>query len=226
MLVRLDHPAGLGCRDRPPGLPGHAQDDERDRKPDDRITDLRAERNDDRARDHAERDEAIDASVVAVRDHGRARQALARAESHLGRDLIAEEADYAGGSQHPQMRELLRMDEPLDRRVQRHAGRDEDRQHDGQAGELLAAEAAQEERDAERHGREGVTEVVNQVGDQRDRAREEEDRRLRAGGEPENRQAERDGLDALPGAHDRPIDEPVRVGGLAVIVMFTRLDRL
>ena len=62
------------------------------------------------------------------------------------------------------------MDEPQDRLVEGDAGRDEDREHDGEAGDLLAAGAAQEERDPERHRGQRVAEVVDQIGEQRDRA--------------------------------------------------------
>jgi hypothetical protein len=41
---RLDHFAGLGGGDGSPGLPGDAEDDERDRQADERVSDLFAER--------------------------------------------------------------------------------------------------------------------------------------------------------------------------------------
>ena len=121
--------------------------------------------------------------MVAVGDHGRAREASARAEADLCGDLVADKADHSGGGKDPEVREVLWVDEALDRLVERHAGRDEDREHDGEPGELLAAERAQEERDPEWHRGEGVTEVVDQVREKRDRAREQEDRHLRPGRE-------------------------------------------
>ena len=51
----------------------------------------------------------------------RAREALAGAEAYLGGDLVADKADHSGGGQHPQVREVLRVDEALDRLVERHA---------------------------------------------------------------------------------------------------------
>ena len=78
------------------------------------------------------------------------------------------------------------MDEALDRLVEGDAGGDEDREHDGEPGELLAAEGAQEERDPERHRGQRVAEVVDQVGEQRDRAGEDEDRGLRGAVSREN----------------------------------------
>ena len=61
-----------------PGVPGDLQDHERDPEPDQRVGALEPERDDDRARDDTERDEAVGARVVAVGDQGRARRAAAR----------------------------------------------------------------------------------------------------------------------------------------------------
>jgi hypothetical protein len=58
---------------------------------------------------------------------------------------------------------------------------------------------------------------VDQVGEQRDRAGEGEDRGLDAGGQPEDGQARCDGLDAGARADDRRVDEPVRVPMLSVV---------
>jgi hypothetical protein len=63
----------------------------------------------------------------------------------------------------------------LSRLEERDAGRDEDREHDGEAGELLAAYRAEEEGDPERYRGERITDVVDQVGEERDRAGEDED---------------------------------------------------
>jgi hypothetical protein len=57
-------------------------------------------------------------------------------------------------------------------------GRDEDREHDRQAGELLAAEAAHEESDPQWHRGQRVTNIVDHIGEQRDRTREHKDRHL------------------------------------------------
>ena len=92
------------------------------------------------------------------------------------------------------MRQILRVDEAHDRHVERHAGRDEDREDNGQPSESFAAHAPEVERDAERYRRQGVTEVVDQVGEKCDRAGEREDRKLRSGSDPEDDQADRDGF--------------------------------
>jgi hypothetical protein len=62
--------------------------------------DLGTKRDDDRAGHHAQRDKAVDAGAVAVRHHGRAGGTFPGAKSHLRGDLIAEEADDAGGRQY------------------------------------------------------------------------------------------------------------------------------
>ena len=103
------------------------------------------------------------------------------------------------------------MQEALDGLVQRHARRDEDREYDRKTGDLLAPEAAEEERNAEGDGGERVAEVVDQVGEQRDRVREEDDYELRDGGEAEDREAERDRFDTLARANDGAVDETVGV---------------
>jgi hypothetical protein len=76
------------------------------------------------------------------------------------------------------MRELFRMDEALDRLVERNAGRDEDGKHDGVPGPSLSALAAQEEGDADRYRGEGIAGVVNQVREERYRAGEHENHGL------------------------------------------------
>jgi hypothetical protein len=60
---------------------------------------------------------------------------------------------------------------------------------------------------------------VDQVGEERDRASECEDGELRAGGEAEDGEADRDRPDAGAGANDRAVDESVRVPVLAVSVL-------
>ena len=220
----LDEFAWLGGGDGAPGVPGDLEDHECDRESDQRVGDWCAEADGDGAGDDAEGDVAVGAGVVAVGDQGGAGESAAAAESDLGGELVAEEADQAGGGEHPEVRQVLRVDEAEDRFVERDAGGDEDGEHDGEAGELLGAEGAQVEGDPERDGGERVAEVVDQVGEQRDRAGEGKDRDLRACGESEDGEADRDGLDAGAGADDRAVDETVRVAVLAMFV--SALDQL
>ncbi len=109
------------------------------------------------------------------------------------------------------MRQVLGVNEALDRLVERDARGYEDRRDDRETGELLGAEAAQRERDAERNRRERVSDVVDQVGKEGDRAGEEEDAELRQSGDPEDAEADGDCLDSFVRANDRAVDEAMRV---------------
>ena len=63
------------------------------------------------------------------------------------------------------------MDEPLDRLTKSDERADEDREHDREPGPPLTARAPEVEGDPERHRGERVSEVVDQVGEQRDAQR-------------------------------------------------------
>ena len=84
--------------------------------------------------------------------------------------------------------------------------------------DLLGAEGAEVERDPDRDRRRGVAEVVHEVGEKRDRPRRGEDRRLHESSSAENREADENGADAGARAHDRAIDEAMRVTVLTVVV--------
>ena len=84
-----------------PRLPGDAEDDERDQEADDRVRDLRAERDERGRQDDAERDEAVDARVVPVGGHRGACEAAPGRQAHVGGELVPGEADRAGGAQDP-----------------------------------------------------------------------------------------------------------------------------
>src|SRR6266536_1968465 len=115
VLVQLDELARLDVRQRAPGVPGDLEDHHRDRKADDRITDRGAERNDGRAPNDAQRDEAINPGMVAVSDQRRARQSLPRPQTHLCGQLVSAAPDDPSDSEHPQMRQLVRVDQSLNR---------------------------------------------------------------------------------------------------------------
>ncbi len=59
---------------------------------------------------------------------------------------------------------------------------------------------------------------MHEVGEERDRARRDEDRRLHESSDAEDREADEDGADAGTRAHDRAIDEAMRVTVLTVVV--------
>ena len=118
------------------------------------------------------------------------------------------------------MEQGARVDEALDRLAERDECADEDREHDCEPGEPLAAQAAQEEREPERNRGERVAEVVDQVGEQRHAERARVDERLRERGHCENDEAQRDRADAGAGTQDRPVDEAV---GMLVLVFMVVL---
>ena len=149
--------------------------------------------------------------MLAVRDERGAGEASASAEADLGCELVADKADHARGRKYPEVGELLRVDQPLDRLVQRDDRADEDRCNDRESCNLLAAKRAQEESDPERDRGERVAEVVNQVGEQRDASRQHVDRRLHERGCEENGERDRDCFDALPRANDGRVDKAVRM---------------
>ena len=63
---------------------------------------------------------------------------------------VAREAERARGGERHRCLGVLRVDQPVDRLDAGDAGADEDRRHDGQAGEALGALGAQQEGDAQR----------------------------------------------------------------------------
>jgi hypothetical protein len=167
VFVRLD-PAGLGRRDDSPRVPGDLEDDEGDGEADEWIGSGEAEGNEGGAGDDGEGDEAVDAGVVSVGDQRGAVEAPTGSEPDLGGDLVADEADDAHQGKYPWVGQRLVMQESLERLVEGDASGEEDDRHDGQSGELLAAEAAKQERTPQRDGGERVAEVMDQVGQERD----------------------------------------------------------
>src|SRR5438067_936757 len=89
--------------DRLPGVPRDLEDHGGDHQADDRIGEAEAECDDGRACDYAEADEAVDARMVSVGDESRAVQPAPCSEPNLGCDLVADEADQAGGREEPEV---------------------------------------------------------------------------------------------------------------------------
>jgi hypothetical protein len=98
----------------------------------------------DRAKElEIERGETVDAGVVSVRGHRSASEPPPSRQAHLRRELVAGETNNSGRCEHPQVREVFRLHEALDRHVERDAGGDEDREDDREPSESLLAHAAQ-----------------------------------------------------------------------------------
>ena len=84
-----------------PAHPRDLEDDQRDDEPDDRVGDGYAGRNDRRAGDHADRDEAVDTRVIAVGHESRAIELAPGTQPHLRGYLVSDETDHAGRCQEP-----------------------------------------------------------------------------------------------------------------------------
>ena len=175
-----------------PGVPGDAQDDERDGEADQRIGGLKPESHDRCARDDGERDVGIRAGVVAVGDQRRAGESPAGAGADHRREPVPPESESAGDRERAEVFDVLRVDEAIDGLVAGHAGARKDGEHDGEAREPLGASTAQPERDCERNSGGCVARVVDQVREQRDRVRGDEYGRLRHRGHAQDEQREPD----------------------------------
>lgn len=79
----------------------------------------------------------------AIGDQRWAIETAPGASADLRGDLVADKPDDASGRQRPEVVDLLRVDQALDRLPQRHAGADEDGGDDEVAGALLGLEGAQ-----------------------------------------------------------------------------------
>jgi len=64
---------------------------------------------------------------------------------------------------------------------------------------------------------------VNEIGEERDRARQQEDRELREGGQTEDRQADGYCLDTVPRADNRALDEAMGVPEFIRVIVIVRV---
>ena len=137
-----------------------------------------SECDDDRRGDHGEAHVGVGSGVVAVCDQRGAVESLALRPGERGPRCSCPRSRW-----HRRGRATSRcvgadgVDEALHGLDARDAGADEDRGDDCQSGATLRDPGVQGERDPQRHGREGIAEVVDQVGEQRDAAAGEEHRR-------------------------------------------------
>jgi hypothetical protein len=84
---------------------------------------------------------AVDAGVVAVRDQRRAVEPRPATEAHPCRDLVPDEPHDAGRREHPNLRQLLRADQPIDRFVQSDERADQDGGNDSEIEEARVSDA-------------------------------------------------------------------------------------
>jgi hypothetical protein len=107
------------------------------------------------------------------------------------------------------MCKVLWVNQALDRLKERHARRNEDGEDDEETCELLTPRAAQIKRNSERHGRQRVADVVNQVRKERDTVRRDEDENLSRRHHAQHAQADGDSTHTIPRPSDRTVDEAV-----------------
>ena len=155
---------------------------------------------------------------MPVRDEGRTLQTPSGAQPHPGGEFVAEKADHARGDENRKVRQCLRVDEPVQRFNPGNGRGDENGEHDRVARPPFTPIAPQPERDPERDGRERITRVVNQVGEQCDRTRQRENKELHPCRNAKDRQAPKHGMHPITRAHDRRVDPSVRMT-VTVIVM-------
>ena len=111
------------------------------------------------------------------------------------------------------------MNQTVDRLVSGYARRDEDRCNDRVTGPAFATRTSEEERDTERNRGQCVTDVVDQVGEERDGVGQQEHQGLQRRGDGEYCQADRDGSNAGAGANDRRVDEAVGMTMFAMVMV-------
>ena len=189
-------------------------------EPDQRVGDRQPDRDHGGAGDHGEADVGVRPGVIAVRDQGGGLSSRTPARVRIDRPRSSCRRSRPG--RRPRARQVgrgLGVDQPGDGLDARDTGRDEDGGDDEQAGVSLGALGAEQERDRERDRRGGVTEVVDQVGEQRDAAAGEEDRQLgrRGGAEDGEREPDRD--QTLAGPFDARVDQAVADRGRRVVVV-------
>ena len=142
-----------------------------------------------------------------------------------GHGLVAGEADQAGDQHPPEVVQRLRVEQPVDRLPGGNDRRQRDDGDDEQPGQVFGAAvavgvapggrpAAEHERDPERDRGQGVGEVVDGVGEQRDRTADEHDDQLQGGGAEQDEQADFHRPDALCAGLQGIVD---RVGGVVAV---------
>ena len=129
------------------------------------------------AEDDGQGGEAVDPGVHAVGDQRRRADPSADPDAVDRHGLVAGEADQPGRDDPPQVVQRLRMEQPVDGLPGRDDGGEGDDRDDEQPGQVfgpavaigvaaVGGTAAQDECDPQRHGGQGVGEVVDGVRQQ------------------------------------------------------------
>ena len=129
--------------DRFSALNDDAEDRGRNEQPDDGIGKRIAEPYPNRAEQHGQARPAVDAGVVPVGDQGGAVDFPADADAEDRNSFVADKAYDRCTHHRPQIRNVLRMQEPLDALVTGDDGARQNREHDGHARQVLDAAIAE-----------------------------------------------------------------------------------
>ena len=194
-----------------PRVPRDLQDHKCDCETDEGVRDLSSQSNRRSARDDAERNQAIDARVVAVGDECRAVQLPTRTEAHLRCDLIAKESEEACECEWPEVFDVFGIDETFDRLPQGHTSGYEDREHNRVSGPALCSGGTEQEGDANGYGGQRIADVVDEVGKESHTPGEQIDGGLRDRSCAQDGKADEDRSQAMARPHYRSVDDPVRM---------------
>ena len=183
------------------GGPEDGEDSHGDDQPDDRVGKREAECDSSGTQQHRQRREPVGAGVQPVGNEGRGADAASDPDAIHGDKLIADEADQSGGGDPADVVDRDRIGQATYRF---HAGDDrrqrDHRDHEESCNVLGATETvgvaagcwpdAQRERDPQRDRRERVGEVVDGVGEQCHRSRDDHDHHLGERGRHQRQKAD------------------------------------
>ena len=198
------------------GSPEENGDRGGDEQPDDRVSEGQPEPDAEHAGDDGQGSEPVGAGVDAVRDQ-RGRADLPPDMDSVNRyELVPGKADKPCGQDPAQILYWLGLEETSERFDRCDHGRECNHRDDEEPGEVLRAaepirvgfgrrSAAKYECDPERHGRQGVREVMNGVGQQRDRTADQDNDKLEQGRQSQSYQRDLHCPDSLGAGLQRGI---------------------
>ncbi len=160
--------------------------------------------------------------MVSVGHEGGRTDVAADPDAVPGHELVAREADDAGHQDRGDVGHHLRVDEPVDGLPAGDERREGDHDQHEEPREVLRASVAEgvapggrpradDEGDPQRDGRQGIAEVVDGIGEERYRAREDDHHELEGRRDPERDERELERADAPFVARQRLVERVARV---------------
>ena len=177
------------------------------------------------AEDDGQRGEAVGAGVQAVGDERRGADASSDADAVERDELVAGEPDQSCGDEDADVGDGFGVEEAADRLVSGDDGRQRDHGDDEDSGQVFGSSVAvgvaprcrstaEGEGDPQRERGQRVGEVVDGVGEQRDRSGQHDDDGLQHAGDEQGDQADLDCAYALGAGFQRGVD---RVRGVVAV---------